>query len=454
MLKQWLMKHSLYTTLGIIIFATVMLVMSAQLIYNYNQISNRLTTELKSDAHQTATALKQNIRPFIQSYSVAEYQSLIKNEIQQKRLLAIIVSDKNMAAITGSQQYLTGYIQTQPNQFSEYNTESPAHQSILKASYFSDTHNVISTNGNLVGSVTIYASDKKIVQAIDDLFFSSLVNFAFITTILTLLLFIAIKHFLLNPIYQTVSLIKQTDGSGIPTKEIEVSGPVEISQLSQTINTMLHTIRLSRTALAESEFRWKFAVDGRGDGLWDWRVDTGEVYFSPQWKRLLKCSDDTIVNDLGDFKVRLHPADYQTVWETMQQVLDGKTAVFDSEHRLCRDDGQIIWVHDRGVVVEYADNNSPSRMIGTITDISDRIAAQEELKRAHSINKLIIETIPDLLWLKDTEGRYLLCNSKFEQFFGAKEADIIHKTDYDFVDQELADFLENMIGMRWKLASQ
>ena len=54
--------------------------------------------------------------------------------------------------------------------------------------------------------------------------------------------------------------------------------------------------------------------------------------------------------------------------------------------------------------------------------------------------RTLIETIPDLIWLKDKEGIYLLCNRMFENFFGASEADIAGKTDYDFVDVELADF--------------
>ncbi|MDP1524830.1 MAG: ATP-binding protein [Rhodocyclaceae bacterium] len=54
--------------------------------------------------------------------------------------------------------------------------------------------------------------------------------------------------------------------------------------------------------------------------------------------------------------------------------------------------------------------------------------------------RALIETLPDLVWLKDTEGVYLACNPVFERLYGAKEADIIGKTDYDFVDRELADF--------------
>lgn len=52
----------------------------------------------------------------------------------------------------------------------------------------------------------------------------------------------------------------------------------------------------------------------------------------------------------------------------------------------------------------------------------------------------ILQTIPDLIWLKDKDGVFLLCNTMFERYFGAREADIIGKTDYDFVDRELADF--------------
>jgi PAS domain S-box-containing protein len=55
------------------------------------------------------------------------------------------------------------------------------------------------------------------------------------------------------------------------------------------------------------------------------------------------------------------------------------------------------------------------------------------------ILRTLVQTIPDLIWLKDADGVYLLCNAIFERFFGAREADIVGKTDYDFVGKELAD---------------
>lgn len=65
---------------------------------------------------------------------------------------------------------------------------------------------------------------------------------------------------------------------------------------------------------------------------------------------------------------------------------------------------------------------------------------QSSLEKSEVLKKNILETIPDMMWLKDIDGIYMACNPEFELFFGAKESEIVGKTDYDFVDKELADF--------------
>ncbi|CAK8723888.1 MAG: PAS domain S-box-containing protein [Candidatus Electronema aureum] len=75
----------------------------------------------------------------------------------------------------------------------------------------------------------------------------------------------------------------------------------------------------------------------------------------------------------------------------------------------------------------------------TWVDITERKAAGRKLREIQKFNRLIIETIPDLLWLKDAKGVYLICNPRVEQLFGAPEAEIVGKTDYDFTDKEQAD---------------
>jgi PAS domain S-box-containing protein len=71
-------------------------------------------------------------------------------------------------------------------------------------------------------------------------------------------------------------------------------------------------------------------------------------------------------------------------------------------------------------------------------EIALRIAKEDAVTR-EAFLKTLVRTIPDLVWLKTAQGTYLSCNSRFERFFGAKEKEIVGKTDYDFVDREVAD---------------
>ena len=89
-------------------------------------------------------------------------------------------------------------------------------------------------------------------------------------------------------------------------------------------------------------------------------------------------------------------------------------------------------------------NSMTSQLKETIEALNQRIIeqakTQDALHASEAHLRTLIHTIPDLVWLKDPNGVYLSCNSRFESFFGAKEVDIVGKTDYDFVDKELADF--------------
>jgi diguanylate cyclase (GGDEF)-like protein/PAS domain S-box-containing protein len=84
-------------------------------------------------------------------------------------------------------------------------------------------------------------------------------------------------------------------------------------------------------------------------------------------------------------------------------------------------------------------NEEHVELLSIIHDVTRR--KQTDLRLAESEMRLraLVQTIPDLIWLKNTEGVYLLCNTRFEAFFGAQESDIVGKTDYDFVERLLAD---------------
>ncbi|HNX97893.1 MAG TPA: PAS domain-containing protein, partial [Candidatus Aminicenantes bacterium] len=78
-------------------------------------------------------------------------------------------------------------------------------------------------------------------------------------------------------------------------------------------------------------------------------------------------------------------------------------------------------------------------LAGYTIDVTERTQAATMLAEKEVRLRTLVQSIPDMVWLKDVEGVYLLCNPMFERYFGAPEAEIIGKTDYDFVDREQAD---------------
>ena len=105
--------------------------------------------------------------------------------------------------------------------------------------------------------------------------------------------------------------------------------------------------------------------------------------------------------------------------------------------RAKRKNGDFFWVE---VMLTKATLGGHERILAVVRDITERKQAEKDLQINIAFLRTLIETLPCLVWLKDQDGVYLACNLKFERFFGAKESQIVGKTDYDFVDKELADY--------------
>ncbi len=107
----------------------------------------------------------------------------------------------------------------------------------------------------------------------------------------------------------------------------------------------------------------------------------------------------------------------------------------------------------REIVIEVAwDYQRDARgrvksIVSVISDVTKRIEAEEALREKEAHWRTLIDALPDLVWLKNAKGEYLACNRRFEQYYGASESQIVGKTDYEFVDKELADWFRTQDQM-------
>ena len=135
-----------------------------------------------------------------------------------------------------------------------------------------------------------------------------------------------------------------------------------------------------QVALSESESRWRFAIEGTGDSLWDWDLAGERVFYSERWKQMLGYSSDEIGNDPQELERHIHHDDKERVLTEMKAHVDGNSSQFSCEYRLRRKDGGIIWIYGRGLVVRRDAKGMPLRMIGTNTDITERRNAAAKLQ--------------------------------------------------------------------------
>ncbi|MDS4068650.1 MAG: PAS domain S-box protein [Candidatus Competibacter sp.] len=119
----------------------------------------------------------------------------------------------------------------------------------------------------------------------------------------------------------------------------------------------------------------------------------------------------------------------------IQAVLAGRLPTFTLEYP-CHSPCEQRWFSMTVTPLQTGDGG----VVIAHINITERRRAELALERERGFLKTLVRTVPDLIWLKDPDGVYLACNPRFEQLFGAREAEILGKTDYDFVEQELADF--------------
>ena len=127
---------------------------------------------------------------------------------------------------------------------------------------------------------------------------------------------------------------------------------------------------------------WQFAIDGVGDGLWDWNIQTGQVFYSSGWKATLGYAGDDINNTLDAWKQLVHPQDLPGVLENLDRYLKGATPAYRSEHRIRCKDGSYRWILDRGKIIEWTADHQPLRAIGTHTDITEHKLAEAALRQS------------------------------------------------------------------------
>ena len=208
----------------------------------------------------------------------------------------------------------------------------------------------------------------------------------------------------------------------------------------------------TEAALRESEARWRFAMDGSGDGMWDWRIDTGMVYCSKRWKSMLGYAEDELSNMVKEWEQLVHPDDLPRALDSAADHFRGKSEHHVVEQRMRCKDGSWKWILARGKVIEWAAPGKPRRMIGTYTDI-DQAKRQDETQQALVRRLDLVLRASQLgVWEYDLQSGYLDWDDAMHALFGLSREQAggsleafrqgVHPDDRARMDQTIVDMRE------------
>lgn len=178
-----------------------------------------------------------------------------------------------------------------------------------------------------------------------------------------------------------------------------VAGPILLALLGWFGLQAARVRHRTATALAHAEALWKFALEGGGDGVWDWDFECESAALSKGAMAILQVDSETLPCTAEELRSRVHPDDGARVNQALLAHFEGKTSAYVVEHRVKARDGGWTWILARGMVVARAKDGKPMRMVGTFSEISDRKAKEEMI--THQSQHDWLTGLPNRLLLTD-----------------------------------------------------
>ena len=205
-----------------------------------------------------------------------------------------------------------------------------------------------------------------------------------------------------------------------PYRELEVLSRMRTHTRLRRMQLDLGRLVDQRTSqLRQSQERYELAIAGSAAGLWDWDPCSETVFYSNRFKELLGYAPEKLSNRLDEFWDRVHPDDVEVVRSLLVRHFKDRE-VFSVDHRLLTKSGEYRWFHARGQAL-WDEHGEATRMSGSITDITSRKLAEEELAKSEVRFRELVEQSPLAIEILSPDGKITRYNSAWSRMWGVTE---------------------------------
>jgi len=218
-------------------------------------------------------------------------------------------------------------------------------------------------------------------------------------------------------------------------------------ELTKTNKDLIHAKEL----VEDSENRFKLAMDASNDGLFDWNLQTNNIYYSPGWKKMLGYDDHELPNDISVWEKLTDAEDIKRSWELQQRLISGEVDRFILEFKMQHKEGFWVDILSRAEAI-FNNEGKATRIVGTHTDITERKKTEDKISESESRFRTLTTFAPVGVYLTDVKGYCEYVNPKWIEMAGISEKEamgkgwmkILYSEDYDKVIGNWNDMIQGI----------
>lgn len=155
----------------------------------------------------------------------------------------------------------------------------------------------------------------------------------------------------------------------------------ELRLYTKRLEEEIEEKKLIENLLRKKDERYELAISGTNDGIWDWNLNTNEVYFSPTWMRIVGYEKNPLPPNIDSWLHHIHEEDLEQNLQDIHSYLSGETNLYQNIHRIQHSNGDYIWILAKGNQ-DVDEEGKPCRLVGTITEITEKIKVEQDLHLA------------------------------------------------------------------------
>ena len=306
----------------------------------------------------------------------------------------------------------------------------------------------IKVQGVQIGAFEVLFSQQAVKEQMQEAFLDSVFFFVLLGIVLTLSIFSVMSRSVSGPVSH-LNEVFQAVARGNFDQAIDTTRPDEIGSLARSfarlrddirekifaLNTEIEERKRVESALRTSEQKYRTLYESITDGFASVQMDGKIVEFNAAYQQMLGYSADKIA-DLSYFEItpeKWHRFEAEII---EQQVIPrGYSDVYEKEY--IRRDGSVFPVELRTYLIRDS-QGAAAGMWAFVRDITQRKYAEEALRESERKYRMLIESLPQKIFYKDTESVYVTCNENFAKAFSLSVAEMAGKTDFDLFPRDLA----------------